>query len=102
MAGIDAAFVLLFIINPLTIVAVGLLAKELFMSDVQDAVDAITAQLVKVQAEVVKEIAKLEEAVNAGIVPDLTGLKAAADALDSIVPDEVVAPPVDEVPAEEV
>lgn len=66
------------------------------MSAVQEAVDAITAQLAKVQGEVVGEIAKLEEAIAAGVAPDLTALKAAADALDAIVPDAVVEEPVAE------
>lgn len=69
------------------------------MSEVQSVVDGITAQLVKVREEVVAEIAKLEEALAAGVAPDLSGLKAAADALDAVVPDAVVEP---EVPAEEV
>lgn len=57
------------------------------MSEVQSAVDAIAAQLVKVKEEVVGEIGKLEAAVAAGVTPDLSALKAAADALDAIVPD---------------
>ena len=69
------------------------------MSDVQVAVDAITAQLGKVREEVVSEISKLEAALAAGVAPDLSALKAAADALDAVVPDAGV---VEEVPAEEV
>ena len=66
------------------------------MSDVQAAVDEITAQLGKVREEVVSEIAKLEESLKAGVTPDLTALKAAADALEAIVPDAVVEEPVEE------
>lgn len=98
---LESSFVLLFVLNPLTILAAVLLTKGVVMSDVQAVVDAITAQLGKVREEVVGEIAKLEAALQAGVTPDLAGLKAAADALDAIVPDaeEVVE---DEVPVEEV
>lgn len=89
------AYVLLFILNPLTILFAVLITKGVFMSAVQEAVDAIVAQLAKVQGEVVGEIAKLEEAIAAGVAPDLTALKAAADALDAIVPDAVVEEPVE-------
>lgn len=87
-----ASYVLLFVLNPLTILLTVLITKGVFMSAVQEAVDAITAQLGKVKDEVVGEIGKLEAALAAGVTPDLTALKAAADALDAIVPDVVEDP----------
>lgn len=60
------------------------------MSEVQAAVDAITAVLVKARGEILGEIASLESAVSAGEAVDLSGLRAVADSLDAIVPDEVV------------
>lgn len=66
------------------------------MSEVQDAVDAVVAQLGKARAEIVAEIANLEAQIGAGEAPDLTALKAAAQALDDVVPDAPVeVPPVD-------
>lgn len=66
------------------------------MGAVQDAVDQITAQLAKAQAEIVAKIADLEAQIAAGETPDLGPLKAAAQALDDVVPDA----PVEEPPAE--
>lgn len=60
------------------------------MGAVQDAVDQITAQLDKAKGEVVKAIADLEAAVAAGETPNLDALKAAAQALDDVVPDAPV------------
>lgn len=72
------------------------------MSDVQAAVDEVTAVLVKAKAEIVGELARLEAAVAAGEAPDLSGLKSVAEALDAVVPDEVVEAEVEvEVPVEE-
>ncbi len=101
---IEAAYVLLFVLIPLTIVVAVLLTKEVVMSEVQVAVDEVTAVLVKAKGEIVAEIAALEEAVKAGVTPDLTALKAVAESLDAIVPDVVVEEPVveDEVTSEEV
>lgn len=81
--------------------------KGEIVSEVQVVVDEITAVLVKAKGEIVAEIASLEEALKAGVTPDLTALKAVADSLDAIVPDEVVVEepveePVEEVPAEAV
>lgn len=95
---LEASLVLVFVLNPLTIVAAVLIVKEVFMADVQSAVDEITAVLVKARGEIVAEIAKLEDALNAGVTPDLSALKAVAESLDAIVEDEVV----EEVPVEEV
>ena len=73
------------------------------MSEVQDAIDAIATQLVKAKDEIVSQIAGLEMQIGSGVTPDLTALKAAAQALDDIVPDapvETVAEdPVVEAPA---
>lgn len=70
--------------------------ERFIMSEVQDAVDAVVAQLGKARAEIVAEIANLEAQIGAGEAPDLTALKAAAQALDDVVPDAPVeVPPVD-------
>ena len=75
------------------------------MSEVQDAVDSVVAQLSKAKAEIVSEIESLEAAVVSGEPVDLTALKAAAQALDDVVVDvpAVVEEPlvVEEVVAEE-
>ena len=86
---VEASYVLLFVLNPLTIMAAVLLMKEVVMSEVQSAVDEIVGVLVKAHGEIVSEIAKLEESLRAGVTPDLTALKAVADSLDAIVPDAV-------------
>lgn len=57
------------------------------MGAIQDAVDQIAAQLAKSKAEVVATIADLEANIAAGETPDLTALKAAAQALDDVIPD---------------
>lgn len=77
--------------------------EGIIMSESQDAVDAVVAQLVKAQAEIVAEIANLEAQIGAGEAPDLTALKAAAQALDDVVPDAPVEDvPVEDVPVEDV
>ena len=63
------------------------------MGALQDAVDQITAQLAKAQAEIVAKIADLEAQIAAGETPDLGPLKAAAQALDDVVEDTVVEEP---------
>ena len=60
------------------------------MSALQDTIDQITAQLDKARDEILNEIAALETAIANGETPDLTGLTAAAQALDDVIPD---APP---------
>lgn len=62
------------------------------MGAIQDAVDQIAAQLAKSKAEVVATIADLEAKIAAGETPDLTALKAAAQALDDVIPDAPVEP----------
>ncbi|MCV7354483.1 hypothetical protein [Mycolicibacterium fluoranthenivorans] len=71
--------------------------KEIAMSATQDAVDAIAAQLTRAKDEISSEITKLEEQVAQGQAPDLTALKAAAQALDDVVPDAPVEQPVEPV-----
>lgn len=63
--------------------------KGIIMGSLQDAVDAITAQLAKAQAEIIAKISDLEAVIAAGGTPDLTALKAAAQALDDVVPDVI-------------
>lgn len=67
----------------------------------QDAVDAVVTQLGKAKDEIISKIADLEAQVAAGETPDLSALKAAAQALDDVVPDAVEEAPVEEAPAEE-
>ena len=57
---------------------------------VQKAVDAITAQIGKAQAELVNRIADVQAQLDAAGVAaeiDLSSLTAAAQALDDVVPD---------------
>ena len=59
----------------------------------QDAVNAVTAQLVKAQREIVSRIADVQAQLDAAGVAeqiDLSSLTAAAQALDDVVPDELV------------
>ena len=60
-----------------------------FMSEIQDAVDAVVTQLAKASEEIKAEIAALEAREPS---VDLTALKAAAQTLDDIVPDAPAAP----------
>ena len=96
---LEATYFFLFVINPLMTLslAILLLTKGFGMSEVQAAVDAVTAQLGRAKDEILGEIAKLEAAVASGEKPDLSGLIAAAQSLDDVVADAVVA----EIPAEE-
>ena len=61
--------------------------EGLIMTEAQDAVDAVVSQLGKAKDEVLGKIADLEAQVAAGETPDFTALKAAAQALDDVVPD---------------
>ena len=63
--------------------------KEIIVGIVQDAVDQITVQLGKAKDEILAKVADLEAQVAAGETPDLEPLKAAAQALDDVVPDAV-------------
>lgn len=87
---LEATYVLLFVVNPLTVLFAVLLTKGVVMSDFQSAVDEITAVLVKARGEILAEIDSLEVALNSGVAPDLSALRAVADSLDAIVPDAVV------------
>jgi hypothetical protein len=73
---------------------------EKTVGDVQSAVDAVVEQLVRAKEEILVEISALEAAVADGEVPDLSALKAAAQALDDVVADAPVVEPVDEVVVE--
>ena len=64
--------------------------RGVVVSEVQDAVDAITAQVLKSREEALSRIAELEAAVAAGEVPDFTALKEAVQSVDDIVPDAPV------------
>lgn len=63
---------------------------EYAVGAVQDAVDALVAQLGKAKAEVLSKIDELEAQIAAGETPDLTALKDAVQALDDVVPDAPV------------
>lgn len=66
------------------IIAAIIRTERVIMSDIQDAVDAVTAQLGKAKTEIVAAINELETREPD---VDLTALKAAAQALDDVVPD---------------
>jgi hypothetical protein len=68
------------------------LLRGVIISESQDAVDAVVAQLVKVRDEVVAEVANLEAQVAAGQAPDLTALKEIAQSLDDLNPDPAPEP----------
>lgn len=95
------------IISGLTLAAIGvallaitrlIYAIEGFNVSTQDAVNAVTEQLVKAQREIVARIADVQAQLDAAGVAeqiDLSSLTAAAQALDDVVPDpEVVVDPV--------
>ena len=82
-----ATYTLLFILNPLTILLAVIITKGAIMSDIQNAVDEITAVLVKARNEIVGAIAALETQVAQGQTPDLTEIRAIAESLDAIVAD---------------
>lgn len=63
--------------------------RSIIMGAVQDAVNQITTQLGKAKNEILDKITDLETQIAAGETPDLTELKAAAQALDDVVPDSV-------------
>lgn len=76
--------------------------RRTVMTATQDAIDVITTQLGKAKTEIVGAIADLEAQVADGQEPDLTALKAAAQALDDVVPDPEPTPePADDQPAAE-
>lgn len=62
------------------------------MGALQDAVDQVAAQLAKAQAEIQSKIADLEIQIGLGETVDLSALKAAAQALDDVVPDSIEEP----------
>ncbi|QFP94792.1 hypothetical protein SEA_MARSHAWN_6 [Mycobacterium phage Marshawn] len=68
------------------------------MGEVQNTVDAITAQATKAKREILGKIQDLEHAVAAGEVPNFDELRAVIGGLDNIVPDEA---PADEAPVDE-
>lgn len=95
------------ILSGLTLAAIGvallaitrlMYAIEGFNVSTQDAVNAVTEQLVKAQREIVARIADVQAQLDAAGVAeqiDLSSLTAAAQALDDVVPDpEVVVDPV--------
>ncbi len=93
---VSAAWVWVYVVFPLVMVSAvcwfGVQIERSVMSEVQDVVDAITAQLVKVRDEIVTELEKVATEVHIARVDDevdLSGLQRIVDALDAIVPDAV-------------
>jgi hypothetical protein len=90
------------ILSGLTLAAVGVVlwamarliyTLEGFTMSTQDAINAVTSQLVKAQREIVNRIAEVQAQLDAAGVAeqiDLSSLTAAAQALDDVVPDGVV------------
>jgi uncharacterized protein YPO0396 len=80
--------------------------ERISMSDTQDAVNAVVAQLGKAKNEIVEKIADVQAQLDAAQVPteavDLSALTEAAQALDDIVPDAPVVEVVPDAPVEEV
>ena len=77
--------------------------KGVLVSSAQDAVNAVTAQLVKAQREIVSRIAEVQAQLDAaGLAEqiDLSSLTAAAQALDDVVADELLEEVVIEEPAD--
>lgn len=69
--------------------------RRVITMSVQDAVNAVTSQLRKAQAEIVAKIDDVQAQLDAAGVAqdiDLSALTAAAQALDDIVPDAAPAP----------
>lgn len=69
--------------------------RRVITMSVQDAVNAVTGQLRKAQAEIVAKIDDVQAQLDAAGVAqdiDLSALTAAAQALDDIVPDAAPAP----------
>ena len=65
--------------------------ENLIMSNAQEVIDAVTAQIVHAQGELVGRIAEVQAQLDAAGVAeqiDLTSLTAAAQALDDVVPDD--------------
>jgi len=58
------------------------------MSETQAKIDALAAQLAKAKAEILAQVARLQEQIDAGGVVDLTALTAAVQGLDDLNPDE--------------
>jgi len=87
------------ILSGLTLAAVGVVlwamarliyTLEGFTMSTQDAINAVTSQLVKAQREIVNRIAEVQAQLDAAGVAeqiDLSSLTAAAQALDDVVAD---------------
>lgn len=66
------------------------------MSETQEKIDALAAQLAKAKAEILVQVAELQAQIDAGEQVDLTALTEAVQGIDDLNPDET--PP--EEPAE--
>jgi hypothetical protein len=58
------------------------------MSETQEKIDALAAQLAKVKNEILAQVAALQAQIDDGAVVDLTALTAAVQGLDDLNPDE--------------
>jgi len=61
-----------------------LLRLEKIMSQTQQKIDALAAQLGKVKAEILAQVAALQAQIEAGEAVDLTALTAAVQGLDDL------------------
>ena len=57
------------------------------MSQTQEKIDALAAQLAKAKEEILAQIAELQKQIDEGAVVDLTALTAAVQGLDDLNPD---------------
>lgn len=73
-----------------------LLKMEKIMSETQEKINALAAQLAKAKAEILAQIAALQKQIDDGAVVDLTALTAAVQGLDDLNPDEPETEPVTE------
>lgn len=58
------------------------------MSQTQEKIDALAAQLAKAKAEILSQVAALQKQIDAGDPVDLTALTAAVQGLDDLNPDD--------------
>lgn len=66
-----------------------LLQIEKIMSEQQEQIDALAAQLAKAKTEIIAKIDDLQAQIDAGEPVDLTALKAAVQGIDDLNPDAI-------------
>ena len=65
-----------------------LFKMEKIMSENQEKIDALAVQLAKAKTEILAQVARLQEQIDAGEQVDLTALTEAVQGLDDLNPDE--------------